>query len=183
MNTWFTSDTHFFHEAVIRYSHRPFHDVEEMNETMVFKWNQVVAPGDTVYHLGDVALVRGRDRGNLLNLLDSLNGNIHLCPGNHDWKNGIVKLSRWTSVQDYREITLDETFITLLHYGMRVWNRSHYGSLHFYGHSHGTLPGDSQSVDVGVDNGWGYQPVSLDDIRSRLTTLPQRRPVDHHGVE
>lgn len=181
LETWFTSDTHFFHEAVIRYSNRPFSTVEEMNTQMADNWNGTVHPGDTVYHLGDVALVRGYQRAELLKYLDNLNGNIHLCPGNHDWRNGIVKLSRWVSVQDYREIEVDNTKLVLLHYGMRVWNRSHYGSIHLYGHSHGTLPGDSQSVDVGVDNGWEYTPVNLEQIKQRLKELPVRHPVDHLG--
>ena len=180
MKTWFTSDTHFFHDRVIEYSQRPFESIWQMNQVMIDRWNKVVAPGDTVYHLGDVALVKGTQRPELLWYLDALNGNIHLCPGNHDWKNGIVKLSRWASVQDYREITLNGVNLILLHYGLKVWNRSHYGSIHLYGHSHGTLPGDSQCVDVGVDNGWNYQPISLDQIQARLAGHPIRCPVDHH---
>jgi hypothetical protein len=36
---------------------------------------------------------------------------------------------------------------------MRVWNRSHHGSWHLYGHSHGRLPEPPTllSMDVGVD--------------------------------
>ncbi len=51
-----------------------------------------------------------------------------------------------------------------------------------YGHSHGSLPGNSQSVDVGVDNGWGYKPVTLAQIEQRLKTLPEYKLVDHHGA-
>jgi hypothetical protein len=41
--------------------------------------------------------------------------------------------------------------VILCHYGMRVWPASHHGSVHFYGHSHGRLPGYGRSRDVGVD--------------------------------
>jgi calcineurin-like phosphoesterase family protein len=58
-----------------------------------------------------------------------------------------------------------------------VWNASHHGALHFYGHSHGNLPGDSQSLDVGVDC-WDFRPASLAEIRARLATLPTRREPD-----
>jgi calcineurin-like phosphoesterase family protein len=40
-----------------------------------------------------------------------------------------------------------------------------------YGHSHGRLPGTRTSLDVGVDC-WSYLPVTLDEIRDRLATLP-----------
>jgi len=41
--------------------------------------------------------------------------------------------------------------IVLCHYSLRVWDRSHYGSWHLYGHSHGNLPPLENSLDVGVD--------------------------------
>ncbi len=42
------------------------------------------------------------------------------------------------------------------HYAQRVWEHSHHGSWHVYGHSHGSLPDDikSKSIDVGVDTEW-----------------------------
>ena len=33
-NLWFTSDTHFCHENIIRFSGRPFRDAAEMNEEL-----------------------------------------------------------------------------------------------------------------------------------------------------
>ncbi|GJD90610.1 hypothetical protein BHAOGJBA_4152 [Methylobacterium hispanicum] len=55
----------------------------------------------------------------------------------------------------------------LSHYAHRVWPRMHYGDLHLYGHSHGSLPGTDASTDVGVDC-FGFRPVTLDDVRVRL---------------
>ena len=51
----------------------------------------------------------------------------------------------------------------MCHYPMRSWPRAFRGSLHLYGHVHGTLPGTTQSGDVGVDV-WGYRPVSLEQV-------------------
>ena len=69
------------------------------------------------------------------------------------------------------DITVDGTRLILCHYGMRVWPAMHRGALQLYGHSHGRLPGNSLSCDIGVDD-WGYAPVSLPQIRARLATLP-----------
>jgi calcineurin-like phosphoesterase family protein len=52
-----------------------------MNDEIVRRWNEVVAPDDDVYHLGDVML-NDNDLG--LKLLKSLKGNIHIVLGNHD---------------------------------------------------------------------------------------------------
>ncbi|MGX7234640.1 hypothetical protein [Enterococcus italicus] len=51
---YFIADTHFFHEAVIGFSNRPFHNVEEMNQKLIENWNNVVkSPRDEIYILGD----------------------------------------------------------------------------------------------------------------------------------
>lgn len=39
---WFTSDTHFYHENILRYCSRPFKDISEMNETLIRRWNETV---------------------------------------------------------------------------------------------------------------------------------------------
>jgi calcineurin-like phosphoesterase family protein len=69
--------------------------------------------------------------------------------------------------------------LVLCHYAMRTWNRSHYGAIQLYGHSHGNLPGDSQSCDVGVDC-WGFRPVSLEEILNNLIYNEHRYEQDHH---
>ena len=80
-NIWWTSDTHFYHANVIKYSKRPFANVEEMNAALVRNWVAVVQPGDTIYHLGDFSF--GRKEQNEA-LLQQLHGHKHLILGNHD---------------------------------------------------------------------------------------------------
>lgn len=171
MAIFFTSDTHFQHANIIKYQNRPFTDVVNMDIGLIENWNRVVGPSDEVWHLGDFCW------GNFRNadaLLECLNGRIHLIWGNHDAEN-VRKFHRWASSSPYREINIQGTHITLCHYAMRVWNHSNHGSLHFYGHSHGRLQGDRQSVDVGVDYpAWSFGPVSLAQIQEHLKTLPER---------
>lgn len=171
---WFTSDTHYGHTNVIGYSKRPFASVEEMEEGLVARFNECVQPRDTVYHLGDFAWREDV----ALRVLGRLRGQIHLIAGNHDHTK-VRKLPQWASVQHYLEIKLGGQHLVLCHYAMRVWNRAHHGSLMLYGHSHGNLPGNSQSHDVGVDV-WDCRPVSLDEIMARMATLEPWKPVDHH---
>jgi calcineurin-like phosphoesterase family protein len=177
MSIWFTSDHHFGHARIIELAKRPFAHVDEMDEIMAQRWNDRVKDGDLVYHLGDFAFA---DHSLYLR---RLRGQKHLNPGNHDHSNRIkpaVKQNLWATVTPLNHVKVGDINVVLCHYGLRVWNKSHHGAMHFYGHSHGNLPGDSQSCDVGVDC-WGFRPVSLDEIVERLKTLPTRGYVDHHG--
>jgi len=176
-NTFFTADTHFGHTSLITKSLRkiPFDEptIEKHNEMIVSRWNDVVKKHDTVYHLGDfawhdIAKYRGR-----------LNGHIHLILGNHDRLKS-ADYNLFESVQDIKTVKVDGQNLVLCHYAMRVWNKSHYGTYHLYGHSHGSLPEDpnSLSFDVGMDC-WAFTPVSFEQVREKMLTKTWK-PIDHH---
>ena len=80
---------------------RPFASVREMDEALVARWNAVVGPDDTVWHLGDVAV--DRRIGRIADLVAALNGTKHLVAGNNDGE-AIRALPHCASVQDYREL-------------------------------------------------------------------------------
>lgn len=174
MATYFTADLHLGHARIIDYCDRPFRSVEQMDAQLISNWNATVGSGDDVWVVGDFCWGAGAEV-----YLARLNGRKHLIWGNHDPET-TTAASGWTSSQPYAEITLDKQKIVLFHYGLRVWNRSARGVLHFYGHSHGNLVGDSQSCDVGVDC-FDYRPVDLPAIRRRLRQMPDRGgEPDHH---
>lgn len=176
MTTWFTSDTHFSHANIIKYSNRPFNSVEEMDRALIANWNAKVGQYDVVRFLGDFCfsdLEKGQS------YFDQLNGVKHLIVGNHD--KTAVQIKGWKSISQFEEIKVEGQSITLCHYAMRVWNKSHHGAWHLYGHSHGSLPDDpnSRSFDVGVDC-HAYQPLNMDDI-SRIMKRKTWKAVDHHA--
>jgi calcineurin-like phosphoesterase family protein len=174
-NVFFTSDTHFSHKKIIQYSNRPFPDVNTMDWKMIEAWNNAVSPKDTVFLLGDVCF---GDTDTIFQLMKRLNGTKHLCLGNHD-KEIIRNLRQFNevfaSISRDREITVrlkgTDYNITLNHYAQLVWNKSHHGSLHFWGHSHGGIAPHTQGADVGADC-FGYKPASFEEI---LTSLAKNK--------
>jgi calcineurin-like phosphoesterase family protein len=172
---YFTADSHHRHKRIIEIAKRPFSSNEEMDGVLIERWNsRVKKNSDLVFHLGDFSFAEHTP------YLQRLNGQKHLCPGNHDKQKFINSAEGWCSVRDLRYLKLpDGTKIMLCHYAMRTWRNSHHGALHLYGHSHGSMPGDSQCLDVGVDC-WDFYPVNIDEIRWRLRTQPSRSEPDHH---
>jgi calcineurin-like phosphoesterase family protein len=178
MAEFFTSDTHFHHNAIVHMGNgRPFATVEEMNETIIERWNERIGPDDNVYHLGDFALC---GRAKAQEVMDRLNGRKVLIAGNHDDK--ARKLDGWAQVLDMAYLRRGHRRIVLCHYAMKTWRNAHHGSVMLFGHSHGNLRGCRQSLDVGVD-AWDFRPVTLEEIDARLATLPPWSAVDHHIPE
>lgn len=174
---FFTADHHFGHANIIKYCNRPYTSVTEMDRDLIARWNAVVGENDVVYHLGDFTL-GGPCKAQ--RYFAQLNGVIHALPGSHD--------IRWFDKQEYLSRsghviqcepplkTLELCFennprplvIVLCHYAMRVWDRSHYGAFHLYGHSHGRLPPQGRAMDIGVDV--RPEPFELEEIKTLLET-------------
>ncbi|MCG6115050.1 MAG: hypothetical protein MEQ84_07600 [Mesorhizobium sp.] len=151
----YVSDTHFGHANIARLCNRPFSSVGEMDDYMVRRWNEAVAPSDLVYHLGDFACRADPER--VRAVFGRLNGRKRLIIGNNDTdKKGRVQSwlldLGWDEAPTHMVETKDGgDLVVLCHYPMRSWNGSGRGSWHFYGHCHGSLPGVGRSRDLGVD--------------------------------
>jgi calcineurin-like phosphoesterase family protein len=168
MTTFFTSDTHFGHDSIIKLANRPFSSVEEMDETMVQRWNERVRPGDLVYHLGDFALKQTREQTQRVH--ERLNGTIYLLEGNHE-SNALAIKRRFLHVTEYKKIDIGGQKIVLFHYPIRSWDGIFKGSWHLYGHVHGLLPSFGKSFDIGVDN-HNFYPLSFEEVREYMSTRP-----------
>lgn len=191
---YLTSDTHFSHRNIIKYSKRPFSSIEEMDLQLVRNINDTVSPSDILYHLGDFA------NHDLEGFVRAINcKNIILIEGNHDrikfWQknlfNGIFAMYTIKTMFDN-----EKKDIVLCHYAMRVWNKSHHGAYHAYGHSHSSLPEEEEarSMDVGVDSiarklspdggitlrPEDYRPISILEFHDFMK-VKKWKPIDHHG--
>jgi len=182
---FFCADSHFGHANILKYSKRPFSSVGDMDEALINNWNNLVKPNDTVYHLGDFAFL---PYFNIKQIANRLNGTKHLILGNHDKeiirnKSDLLNSKTFATIQNYYELRHNNETICLFHYGQRVWNKSHHGSIHLFGHSHGSLPPFGRSVDVGVDCKEiteEYRPISFDEVIDYMFKRPFEK-VDHHG--
>lgn len=166
MALYVTADSHIGHSSMMSprmHKPRPFASVEAMDERLIGAWNNRVRPTDTIWHLGDFSM--GCSAEHARKAFARLNGIKHLVWGNHDGKR--VRDLPWASQQERAEITAGGRRFVLSHYAQRTWNKMHRGALHLYGHSHGSLPGCGQSLDVGVDS-WDWRPVTAAEILERM---------------
>ena len=176
-NIYFTSDHHFHYANIIKFCHRPFQTVEEMDEELIKRWNEVVPKGGIVFHLGDLLMTANLDYLRLL--VSRLNGTIHLVYGNHDYQN---RLDREVAKQvfgyrgyDVVELTVFDNkepqghiSLFMSHYPHLFW---HSGSYHLHGHVHGgpistaneVVPFHPLRYDVGVDNN-DFYPISYNQL-------------------
>lgn len=138
---YYIGDCHFGHEKAMVLDKRPFSSVEEMDEYMIARWNQVVKKRkDEVIILGDLSFGRA-DRVN--RLLPRLNGKKCLIVGNHDRSFAYDKKldrSLFSWVGTYRELHDNNRMVVLSHYPMICYNGQYQGDTTYmlYGHVHGT---------------------------------------------
>lgn len=189
MARFFTSDTHFGHQRIIELCDRPVSSVDEMNEVMIQRWNSVVKPTDTVYHMGDVALGKIADS---LPLVGRLNGKKILVPGNHDRVFSGVKQSHrerffpeYMKVFDFINAEISSVWI-----GDKMAIMSHFpyvGDSHgedrysekrppdngfplIHGHVHDEWKHNGRMFNVGVDVN-DFHPVHEDEIAEWIEGL------------
>lgn len=166
---WFSADYHLSHKNIIKYCDRPFEGVEVMDETILKNLNDAVKPGDILYFLGDLTF----DKKVATDFFESFKSiQIHYIIGNHDNK-AVINIAKehCVTVSSLKDIKVEEQHITLCHYAMRVWNKSHFNSWQLFGHSHGTLSSVGKQHDVGVDSN-NFSPISFEDLIELMKEKP-----------
>ena len=176
-NLWFTSDTHFCHENIIRFSGRPFSNAAEMNEELIRRWNAIVPEDGIVFHLGDFCMGGSRDWNDIMY---RLHGKIYLILGNHDMKN--IKqgfMQRFELVTQQMSIRVGGQSIILNHNPFLCYGGSYRDVWQLFGHVHsGPLSHTGldhprlnmlfpMQYDVGVDNN-DFRPVSFAEVKAKI---------------
>lgn len=183
MNRFYIADTHFGHANILTFKRndgtplREFCCVDEMNEHMVRKWNEVVHPTDTVYHLGDVAI----NHKILPNILPRLNGRKILIKGNHDQAKLSVYAAYFADVRAYdRKDGIVASHVPIHPGSLERWGVNVHGHLHAnqvtktvsiynFGQSppiQHRVP-DSRYFCVSVEQ-IDYTPIELGDLQKRI---------------
>lgn len=191
MKKWVTSDPHYGHKNIAgptvsnwKSGYRDFESVEEMNKTLITTFNKYVQPEDILYILGDFVMGGYKNTPIFRSALKCQT--IHLITGNHDGPLIEHYQGYFTSVQPVLQMWHQGQSYFMSHYAHRVWEGSHKGYIHLYGHSHGTIMDHGKSMDVGVDVAYKmfgeYRPFSIEEI-SKIMTKKEIAFVDGHNSE
>jgi len=174
---FFTSDTHFFHKAIITLCNRPFHDEFYMTEGLIKNWNKVVPKDADIIVAGDFAFTGSKTK--IHALLKQLNGRKWLILGNHCYQNKfdrpvIAELFEGR-VMDIAHIKVKDPNIKgewarfhISHHPLAFWERKY---IHLHGHIHSgpnsvtnnNLSFHPKRYDIGVDNN-DYTPISYHQL-------------------
>jgi calcineurin-like phosphoesterase family protein len=174
-----TSDEHYGHNNIITYCKRPFANVSEMKDYIIAQHNKKVpdSPNMLTIHAGDL-FWNTLTQKEAADILCQLNGKHAFLYGNHD---ELIERNSWlreqfewvkgeNKVGGATLVNFQNRKLLVSHFAHRVWERSHKGSYHVYGHSHQGLPPLGQSFDIGVE-GHDYSPWSLEEIWAKMETL------------
>ncbi len=163
---YYTSDLHLGHKAVITMCNRPFSCVEEMNETLIKNWNEVVHANDDIYILGDL-IYRAEEPPE--EFLERLKGRKHLVFGNHD-KSWIKKVDLAKYFVEWGDLLVANTGsgkATLCHYPQLDGA----GKYLIHGHLHNRenewywsfYKNYDRALNAGVDVN-GFRPVTITQL-------------------
>lgn len=170
-----TADEHYHHSKILQYQGRPFGDVKEMNRELIERHNSVVGEGDHVIHVGDFCF---GGRVEFIEIVRRLRGVHYFMDGSHDWAMAkyLLDENKPSDVSERAfflpklfEFTYSGEQVVLCHYAMMTWRKSHYGSFHGFGHSHGRLNHPGRARDVGVDTN-DFRPYQIEELLGKRIT-------------
>lgn len=166
MSRWLIADPHFGHEKVIKYEDRPFANAEEMNESLINNWNDVVQNNDQVFVLGDFALMINKEK--IESIVRRLKGIKFLIKsGHHDDHS-----NKWWREVGFQEVSqypiLLDGFYILSHEPCYI--NDHMPFINIHGHWHRKTVDHPNFINVCVELR-GYKPVNFDGIKEKYKSM------------
>lgn len=176
-----TSDWHLGHKNIIKYSNRPFKDVDEMNRELVKRYNDVVwSPNHVVLWLGDCAF----NYRLLADTISNLNGIKILLRGNHDKDfsdSQLIKAGFSVVLSQHFMSRIGNTLVRYSHYPYKGYSEDRRyedrrppkekGVILIHGHTHEPyILTPKNTIHAGVD-GYGYYPIPINVIKDKLPTV------------
>lgn len=168
---WATSDWHLGQEKILRFKKddgtltRPgFDNIDQMTEILCARYKELVAPGDTVYFMGDMVFHEKE-----LAAIGSLPGRKIFIPGNHDKLNASVYLKVF---RDMRALHRRNDML-LTHMPVHTGQvGGGMGAINVHGHLHvgDRSRGHVLTSDGQVDQRYYNVNVELHDYRPVLLT-------------
>ena len=192
---YFSSDFHLGHANILKFDKRDFVNIGEHDQFMIKMCLRRLRPGDNFYYLGDFSLTQPYKTESYLATLKTSGANLFFIKGNHDKKENIKLFKEYgTFLGEKKTIKINmngtEYVIVLDHFAGRVWDRSHHGSYHLYGHSHDGLDKAGnywgRSMDVGIMSALRikgeYDLFTFEEIHNILSKR-EIKIIDHHGLK
>ena len=157
---YFTSDHHFGHQNIIKYTDRPFESAKQMDKEMIKVWNNIISKEDKVFHLGDFAFA-GQER--IKEIVSQLNGHIVLIMGNHD-RHRTAEWWRKCGFWQVSEFPIIYKGVYILSHEP-VFMNEHMPYANIHGHLHNGKMDDNFHCNVGVELS-DYKPIPMHEIEN-----------------
>ena len=156
------SDHHFGHKNIIRFSQRPYPDLESMNHCLIGNNNKLVEDNDICIWAGDVGFMADK---HINEYLAECKGYKILVIGNHDFNKKKLRKLDFDEIHMVYHFNQHDIDFAITHYPMANLPRN---VINIHGHTHGEIYSSSQChpaqhINISVEC-TQYHPLLLADV-------------------
>jgi len=200
-----TSDWHLNHAKKFIFESRGYSSINEHNDDIISKTNEIVRPNDKLINLGDLILNSTIEQ--FEEFISRINcQNIYLLFGNHPNRhfkeiykpmvksilgknytdNSEIYPLRYKNIiymGNYVEAIINNQMTILSHFPLLIWNNMSSGAICLTGHSHGSCDKTNSKGTFGkiLDCGWDEfkRPISINEA-FKIVEDKRYESIDHH---
>lgn len=179
----FYSDPHYNHVNILKFTPRPFTDMDDMREGMILRYNDTVKPNECTLWMGDCFFGGKKDDAKLI--MQRLNGRKLLIRGNHDhWDARVYLEMGFEFVSDLGfDIVLGKRTVHVNHYPSERFHENdarfdhlrpkpRKGVAVMHGHTHEAVRITPKGeLHAGVD-AWDCRPARREEMEVLVEQLP-----------